>query len=141
MLHNEARKLLMKAWNKTHNTKEAAECFGVNASTVYRLERWDTFIKRSLSMLRDRSDPDVRSKRKAWKSHMSGSGAELPSLSSDDSIIMDDMCSHHAKAVKQVLDAAGIARRSLPFHQLLLPIPWAGFVHAAMCGNLLVCYR
>ena len=27
MLHNEARKLLIEAWNKTHNAKEIAECF------------------------------------------------------------------------------------------------------------------
>ena len=39
MLHNEARKLLIEAWNKTHNAKEIAECFSVNTSTVYRLER------------------------------------------------------------------------------------------------------
>ena len=39
MLHNEARKLLIKAWNKTHNAKEVAECFGVHTSTVYRLEK------------------------------------------------------------------------------------------------------
>lgn len=39
MLHNEARKLLIKAWNQTHNAKEIAECFGVNTSTVYRLEK------------------------------------------------------------------------------------------------------
>lgn len=39
MLHNEARKLLIKAWNKTHNAKEVAECFGVNTSTVYRMEK------------------------------------------------------------------------------------------------------
>lgn len=39
MLHNEARKLLIKAWEKTHNAKEVAECFGVNTSTVYRLEK------------------------------------------------------------------------------------------------------
>lgn len=39
MLHNEARKLLIKAWNKTHNAKEIAECFSVNTSTVYRLEK------------------------------------------------------------------------------------------------------
>ena len=31
-----------------------------------------------------------------------------PSLSSGDIIIMDNMRSHHAKAVKQVLDASGI---------------------------------
>lgn len=39
MLHNETRKLLIDAWNKTHNAKEAAECFSVNTSTVYRLEK------------------------------------------------------------------------------------------------------
>lgn len=37
MLHNEARKLLLDAWEKTHNAKEIAECFSVNPSTVYRL--------------------------------------------------------------------------------------------------------
>ena len=37
MLYNEARKLLIEAWNRTHNAKEVAECFGINTSTVYRL--------------------------------------------------------------------------------------------------------
>lgn len=37
MLHNEARSLLLQAWEKTHNAQEVAECFGVNKSTVYRL--------------------------------------------------------------------------------------------------------
>ena len=40
MLHNEARKLLIEAWNKTHNAKEIAECFSVSTSTVYRLENY-----------------------------------------------------------------------------------------------------
>lgn len=39
MLHNETRKLLIDAWNKTHNAKEIAECFSVDTSTVYRLEK------------------------------------------------------------------------------------------------------
>ena len=39
MLHNETRKLLIDAWNKTHNAKEIAEYFSVNTSTVYRLEK------------------------------------------------------------------------------------------------------
>lgn len=39
MLHNEARKLLIEARNKTHNAKEIAECFSVNTCTVYRLEK------------------------------------------------------------------------------------------------------
>ncbi len=39
MLHNETRKLLIQAWNKTHNAKEIAECFSVNTSTVYRFEK------------------------------------------------------------------------------------------------------
>lgn len=38
----------------------------------------------------------------------------LPSLSSEDIIIMDNMRSHHAKAVKQVLDASGIRYLYLP---------------------------
>lgn len=39
LLHNEARKLLIEAWNKTHNAKEIAECVSVSTSTVYRLEK------------------------------------------------------------------------------------------------------
>ena len=39
ILHDETRKLLIEAWNKTHNAKEIAECFSVNTSTVYRLEK------------------------------------------------------------------------------------------------------
>lgn len=39
MLHNEARELLVKAYEKTKNAKEVAECFGVDTSTVYRLYR------------------------------------------------------------------------------------------------------
>jgi len=39
MLHNEARELLVKAYEKTENAKEVAECFGVDTSTVYRLYR------------------------------------------------------------------------------------------------------
>ena len=42
MLHNEARKLLLEAWDKTHNASEIAKYFSVNESTVYRLvERRD----------------------------------------------------------------------------------------------------
>lgn len=42
MLHNEARKLLLEAWDKTHNASEVAKYFSVNKSTVYRLvERRD----------------------------------------------------------------------------------------------------
>lgn len=37
MLHNEARELLLKAWDKMHDAKKVAECFSVNTSTVYRL--------------------------------------------------------------------------------------------------------
>ena len=39
MLHNEARALLVEAYEKTGNAKEAAECFAVDKSTVYRLSR------------------------------------------------------------------------------------------------------
>lgn len=37
MLHNEARKLALEAWDKTHNAKEIAKYFSVNESTIYRL--------------------------------------------------------------------------------------------------------
>ena len=37
MLHGETRKLLIEAWNKTHNTKEIAEVFSMNTSIVYYL--------------------------------------------------------------------------------------------------------
>ena len=39
MLHNEARELLVEAYEKTGNAKEVAECFKVDKSTVYRLSR------------------------------------------------------------------------------------------------------
>ena len=39
MLHNEARELLVKAYEKMGNAKEVAKCFGVDTSTVYRLCR------------------------------------------------------------------------------------------------------
>lgn len=39
MLHNEARELLVETYEKTGNAKEAAKCFVVDISTVYRLNR------------------------------------------------------------------------------------------------------
>ena len=38
----------------------------------------------------------------------------LPTLSKDDIIIMDNMRSHHAKAVRQLLDSSGIRYLYLP---------------------------
>lgn len=38
----------------------------------------------------------------------------IPTLSKDDIIVMDNMRSHHAKIVKQVLDASGIRYLYLP---------------------------
>lgn len=37
MLHNEARKLLIEAVEKTLNVQEVADCYSVNRSTVYQL--------------------------------------------------------------------------------------------------------
>ena len=34
MLHNEAREMMIKAYEKTGNAKEVAECYGVDVSTV-----------------------------------------------------------------------------------------------------------
>ena len=37
MLHNEARELIVKAYERSHNAKEVARNFGVHRSTVHRL--------------------------------------------------------------------------------------------------------
>ena len=39
MLHNEARKLLIQALEKSHNVQEVARNYCVNRSTVYRLKK------------------------------------------------------------------------------------------------------
>ena len=37
MLHNEARKLLVQAYEQTRDAQSAAKCFQVSTSAVYRL--------------------------------------------------------------------------------------------------------
>ena len=37
MLHNEARRLLVEAYKKTHDSREIAKLFSVSRSSVYRL--------------------------------------------------------------------------------------------------------
>ena len=37
MLHNEARKLILEAYDKGVSIKESAECFSVNSCSIYRL--------------------------------------------------------------------------------------------------------
>ena len=37
MLHYEARKLILEAYDKGVNVKELAKCFSVNTSSIYRL--------------------------------------------------------------------------------------------------------
>ena len=56
ILHNEARKLVLEVWDKTHNTKEIAKNFSVNESTVYRLveERARTGSYEARTQLRGR---------------------------------------------------------------------------------------
>ena len=39
MLHNEARKLLIQALERSHNIREVARNYNVNRSTVYRLKK------------------------------------------------------------------------------------------------------
>ena len=57
MLHNEARKLVLEAWDKTHNARgKLQKYFSVNESTVYRLieERARTGSYETRTQLRDR---------------------------------------------------------------------------------------
>ena len=42
MLHNEARNMLVKAYEKTRDAKRIAEAYGVSVSTVYRLAEQKT---------------------------------------------------------------------------------------------------
>ena len=37
MLHNEARKLILEAYDKGISVKEMAKCFSVNSCSIYRL--------------------------------------------------------------------------------------------------------
>ena len=73
MLHDETRKLLIEAWNKTHNAKEIAE-------------RFVEYLKTKL----------------------------LPPLSEADIIAMDNMRSHHAKIVKQLMNSSKVTYLYLP---------------------------
>ena len=42
MLHNEARKLILEAYDKGVSVKELAKCFSVNTCSIYRLlKRWN----------------------------------------------------------------------------------------------------
>ena len=74
MLHDETRKLLIEAWNKTHNAKEIAECFSVNTSTVYRLEKQmrETGSVKTMTSQRGRKhalppySPDLNPIEKMW---------------------------------------------------------------------------
>ena len=61
MLHNEARKLVLEAWDKTHNAREIAKYFSVNESTVYRLveERARTGSYETRTQMRGRKTQDT----------------------------------------------------------------------------------
>ena len=64
MLHNEARKLILKAYDKGISVKELAECFSVNPCSIYRLlkRRNETGSYEAQTYLRGKkpklSDPD-----------------------------------------------------------------------------------
>ena len=56
MLHYEVRKLVLEAWDNTHNAKKIAKYFSVNESTIYRLveERARTGSYETRTQLRGR---------------------------------------------------------------------------------------
>ena len=172
MLHNEARKLVLEAWDKTHNAKEIAKYFSVNESTIYRLVEKRTrtgsyetrtylrgrkpiltekqhqdilelvqkqpditmneiieilhlpvgneavrrFLikqgytyKKSLCMQKNRSVPDVQIKRKTWIENIAGAKPEHQ-IYLDESGINTNLTRHYAHAVhgKRAIDAAPI---------------------------------
>ena len=73
-------------------------------------------------MQKNRSVPDVQIKRKTWIENIAGAKPEhqimkeqlIPSLEKDDVVIMDNMRSHHAKIVTELLNKAGISYMYLP---------------------------
>lgn len=62
MLGNQARHLIIEAWNKTHNAKEIAECFSVNTSTIYRIEK----------QMRETNSVDLRTSQRGRKAALTG---------------------------------------------------------------------
>ena len=107
MLHNEARKLLIEAWNKNHNAKEIAECFSVNTSTVYRPEK------------RMRETGSVETRPSPHRCKTVSSQNDIQNINQliqqqTDIIVIDNVRSHHAKMVKQILDKSGIRYMYLP---------------------------
>ena len=62
MLHNEARNLLVAAYQKTHDAKGIAQAYGVSVPTVYRLvEQKEKNRKRRLAG--ERMWPEASSER------------------------------------------------------------------------------
>ena len=120
MLHNEARELLLKAWDKMHDAKKIAECFSVNTSTVYRLVNhrdktgeWQTRTHlrgRKSALSQEQKQSIILSSIRingemAYTTYTGGITAEkfrdylenvlLPTLDDHAVIIMDNMRSHH----------------------------------------------
>lgn len=103
MLHNEARKLLIDARNKTHNAKEVAECFSVN-TTILSSIRLDGRTARTVYQGATTAE--------RFAEYLTD--ILIPTLSENDILVMDNIRSHHAKAVKQILDTSGVRYLYLP---------------------------
>ena len=147
MLHNEARKLLIQALERSHNVREVARNYSVNRSTVCRLKKHldetgcntDMTRQYAYSLGGSRAvDSAPFSKPKnttilssiqldgtlRYTTFSGGTTVErfkryletdlLPHLNGNSVLIMDNMKSHHAKAVKKLLDSSGVRYIYLP---------------------------
>ena len=135
MPHNEAsRKLLIEALEKKRKVQEVADCYSVNRSTAYRLKKRfkETGSFETRTFLRGRK-PALSPEKLAsiqldgslhYTIFSGGTTVEkfkqylendlLPYLNPDSVLVMDNMKSHHAKAVKNLLGSSGIRYAYLP---------------------------
>ena len=154
MLYNEARKLILEAYDKGVSVKELAKCFSVNTCSIYRLLKCrnetgsyetqtnlrgkkpklsDADHQHILSLLE--KQPDITcleiietlklpvSIDTVWR-FLQQAGYRrkkryleidlLPHLNDNSVLIMDNMKSHYAKAVKNLLDSSGVRYIYLP---------------------------
>ena len=169
MLHNEARKLLIQALERSHNVREVARNYSVNRSTVCRLKKrldetgckTDMTKQYAYSLGGSRAvDSAPLSKPKnttilssiqldgtlRYTTFSGGTTVErfkryletdlIPHLNGNSVLIMDNMKSHHAKAVKKLLDSSGVRYIYLPpYSPDLNPIEKLWSKQRLFCAN------
>ena len=120
MLHNEARELLVQGYEATHDAKEIAKAYSVSKWTVYRLaeQKRKTGSVALRTSQRGRKPVLTAEDRENIQHCIDESPgiAILPTLRPGDIVVMDNMRSHHVKAVREILEAKGMKVLYLPLY-------------------------